>query len=485
MASINKIITPSVRLVEEFMSSSQVYAEGLPFEQPDKMILSHSDNHFDLVFTSIPSHSLCGAWDKPLPDVLIHCNEHHMRVLSGKAQFTGSIQYLSPEPQSFNIKIQSLIDASINESEEHFIRIVQPIARENWVHDISTYAYTEGSSWSLGLLEVKLYRGIVHLYPYKSATQQYLITDILFPTTIDEAHKIAFSTSVALGLITTTVNLGEYFFLFGNNPGFEQITGLSYYSLRPTIYGQYRIFTTNLYTVENALKNVPNAEYALHQLYNDQGSVNSGMVDWMYMDVFSNLARSIYENDSLQQASTTIIEASTYPLEYQAGLYCLVIEAITTVLTESDKPVYPMPYDEYEATVKPKLEAVISELESKATLDQTASAIYRKRIKNEINKQTNGDKLKIPFARFGYTLTRLDEKYLNKRNPIFHGQNIATKGTLSDKFDYLLHLSLLLHKLSCILLLKNAGYNGYILNNPVLYGCQQECKAKEDIFLMI
>ena len=54
------------------------------------------------------------------------------------------------------------------------------------------------------------------MYPYKTTEQNYMVTDILFPTSIEDAHHIAFSAALALGLITTVVHLDEYYFRFSS-----------------------------------------------------------------------------------------------------------------------------------------------------------------------------------------------------------------------------------------------------------------------------
>ena len=485
MPLIEKVVTPSIQIVQEFCASTNVALEGLPYLATVEQTMSHLSNYFNISFKSGLNHDLHEAWSNNLPDILLHRGDTTYSIPNGSACFMGSLHFLSSEIQDFNIKITHLIDTHIDAKSEYYIRIFQPIDRDNWLHDIATYAYTEGRNWTLGLLEVELANGKVHMYPYKTTEQNYMVTDILFTTSIEDARHIAFSTALALGLITTDVHLDEYYFIFSKTPEFRDIEGLAFFSLRPTVYGQYRIFTTNIYSLEHSLKQTPSAQYALSQLYTPDGEIQSGLVDWMNMEVFSNLARNIYENDSLSQSASILIETSTYPLEYQGGLFCLALEAITSVLTEQDDPHYPMPYQDYETKVKPHLDDVLNTLHSEGMIDETVLAIFKKRVKNDICKETNGDKLKEPFNRMGYQLTKIDNHYINKRNNIFHGKNIVQKGKTQDKLSYMLHLCLLLHKLCSILLLKQAGYSGYIINNPVLYGCAKECKAKEDVLIQI
>lgn len=58
---------------------------------------------------------------------------------------------------------------------------------------------------------------------------------------------------------------------------------------------------------------------------------------------------------------------------------------------------------------------------------------------------------------------------------------VTTEKQTNDVF----YLSLMLHKLACIIILKRAGFNGYILNNPMLYNCEKAVQAGEKALLMI
>ena len=64
-------------------------------------------------------------------------------------------------------------------------------------------------------------------------------------------------------------------------------------------------------------------------------------------------------------------------------------------------------------------------------------------------------------------------------------QGGLVKGSIEKQTDELFYLSLMLHKLSCIIILKRAGFEGYILNNPVLFNCRKAVESKERPLLKI
>ena len=73
----------------------------------------------------------------------------------------------------------------------------------------------------------------------------------------------------------------------------------------------------------------------------------------------------------------------------------------------------------------------------------------------------------------------------NKRNSTFHGHLTSENMPLREQQSELLAMSLRLHKLCSILLLKEAGFTGKVLNNEVLFGIKDACERKEHIYLDI
>ena len=111
--------------------------------------------------------------------------------------------------------------------------------------------------------------------------------------------------------------------------------------------------------------------------------------------------------------------------------------------------------------------------------------VVRMQIKeiNSMNNPTNADSLAKPLEDAGYTLSQNDKDALKARNTFLHGG--LAKGTIEKQTNEVFYLSLMLHKLACIIILKRAGFNGYILNNPMLYNCEKAVQAGEKALLMI
>lgn len=480
MSIISKNISSSVSLVEKFKQGMELFQiDGLPFSI-EQAKLVHKDNRMQLDFSSIWNTDIHKASNQgTLPPFGFSHDGQSYYVPEHTANFFGTIQVLYPETQEFHISVGGINDCRINPSDRYFYRIVQPLDDTSWTHDIHTYAYQDGHYLSSGLLEVYLKDGIVQTYPYKRNGEKYLVTDIMYSVTISEAYDIAYTMAVSLGVIKSVIFLDEYYIIASDTDTFENIIGINYQSMRPTIHGQYHIFTSNVFSLLSTIEQNKDIHYAKRQLTTEDGKENRNLLDWLQMDTFSQLTRLLYEDARLLRTANIIIEASSQPLEHQAALYCVALETITSVVTEIKPHVYPMDYALYEKKVKPLLDKQIDDLFREGVFDERVKIIFKKRIKNELDKSVNQNKITTAFAEVGYTLSKIEEKCIEKRNPIFHGADIIKRGTLEEKTDYLFHLSLVLHKLCNILLLKLAGFKGYVINNAVLYGFSKEIDAKE------
>lgn len=80
-------------------------------------------------------------------------------------------------------------------------------------------------------------------------------------------------------------------------------------------------------------------------------------------------------------------------------------------------------------------------------------------------------------------MTENDKKALKMRDTFLHGGLV--KGSLEKQTNGLFYLSLMLHKLACIIILKKANFKGYILNNPLLFNCEKAVAADEKPLILI
>ena len=142
----------------------------------------------------------------------------------------------------------------------------------------------------------------------------------------------------------------------------------------------------------------------------------------------------------------------------------------------------PMHNDDFKVKVLPSLLSTLTEIDD---IPLEAKTIYSNRLTNNLNTGANNDKLTILFDRFGYELTKYDREAIKKRNSVFHGHLSNADKPLTEQEWQMFALSLRLHKLCSILLLKASGFSGRILNNEVIYGVKEACERKEPPYISI
>lgn len=394
------------------------------------------------------------------------------------------------EYQSALISINRFYSAGINWEDKHYLRSVQPLERFDWSHTFHTYGYEEkfpggGFYSSIGLMEVNFDgKGIFQIYPYRLSNQYYLICEAHFQTTIQEFNELAYAAQLSLGLFTDRVVLDESYTLCYEDNTFSTPKGVYYMEMRPSIKGNYPIFSTSMYWLHEALKGGTNNSYA-DAVIAPGGVVDNGIVDWLPMDFYSGMVNEVYNHEPLRRAISIILDASTEPVEYQAALYSVALECLTSFLLAESGIQSTLPVDKnvYSKEIKPEFESILKQKKSEGKISDEGMRILGNRL-NNLNGVTNSGKLTDPFSHFGYTLTKIDKDTINVRNRLLHG-GILSGVNYAVQFDKLYQCCIRLHKLCCILLLKRVGFTSRIVNLPVLRDFADECAAQEPLLLQL
>src|SRR5690606_27507044 len=103
-------------------------------------------------------------------------------------------------------------------------------------------------------------------------------------------------------------------------------------------------------------------------------------------------------------------------------------------------------------------------------------------------KLTNNEKLTTPVEQLGIALSIEDIMAIDHRNDLVHGNTSLDSGDArSDKLDnnYILHIMDRLYTLISKLLLKSAGYNGFVINYPKFSEAAAGIKTSEAHFVEI
>lgn len=380
------------------------------------------------------------------------------------------------------IRVNRLVSSAFPKEDKAYFRCFIPIGSVDWNRDIHTYGVFIRNGCALGLMELKDGDELLHVYPCNDGEKKYMAVESLTAITSQQMAEYVYSVALTLGFITGTIHLGKCYEFSSTEPEFDINVSMAYQTMRPSSDAGMKIFTTNMYYVRELLKSAKVQLQDKTPLYNAKGEFQEHLQDWLQPDQMQRLFALIHSDAKVARAVVTIIESANFPLEYQASVRAIVLET----LAHSIPGQKPIPEDELWNQMKADLEGVLAKYTNNDQGQQQicgeSLTILQKKI-NSMNNPTNADSLAKPLEDAGYTLSQNDKDALKARNTFLHGG--LAKGTIEKQTNDVFYLSLMLHKLACIIILKRAGFNGYILNNPMLYNCEKAVQAGEKALLMI
>lgn len=312
---------------------------------------------------------------------------------------------------------------------------------------------------------------------FKIEDKEYMAIDSCVKLTEHEMRDVAFSISVAIGLLSSHIFLREYWMVASDDVNNRKPVGLFYSTLTQSVKSDYSIFTENVYSVliPNAKKIDPdNGEKRALSIIN---SYKLGCaINPISIEVFERIVGNFERYESLQRGIYILLTGTQLSLELQPGAFAIALEAICNIAKE----VLPTSKasnirDEAWEKMRPMLEKLAKEQSSAGLITQEECEFFNKKLES-LNRAFNSDKLTSLLEHFDYPLQKADYDAIKFRNPLLHG-DIKIKKMKGTDFDNLFSLSLRLHKLCCSIPLLMAGYDGYILNNCKLYGYDNTCKA--------
>ncbi|WP_374951111.1 hypothetical protein [Mucilaginibacter sp.] len=176
---------------------------------------------------------------------------------------------------------------------------------------------------------------------------------------------------------------------------------------------------------------------------------------------FDKLINLLFHNEDYLRSAYLLIEAATLTGCSQASLGAVALETITRNIQESNKPGGMIEDKEIKRGLIYKLQKVIKGYSD--TLDKDQIRIFSNKI-DSINNKPNADKLSSAFDQLSIKLKKEEQDCINSRNRFLHGNLPQNKDTNLSDTELLNILANRLGMLSSMLLLKLAGYNGYVID---------------------
>lgn len=488
MAELTRfIIKPTIEAIYDILHMENCVVKGvkgIPVFNKLHINPGHMDLEFDSTVRQVPASSMM----ENLPELELKTENATYRTPPYGAFFEGNIIMDGHLTQHFDIRFNKLTQTTIVDGKYYYWRFIYPIDSNEWFLKVKGQNYADdfGSHHYINLIVVDLNGHRVNLYSSYVDNKHWMIIESTESISYEEMDHRVMSVTNAMGFVLGK-RYGDYCFnVASNEMDFSQISGVEALSLRKTKYCPFKILNPQKNLIVEWLRQYDYQKYALDEMENNPGEG----VRWYYedesivtVDAFSKLSQLCFISNDMLLATSMLIDGSLMNIEYQKPFFHVTLETITTSLLKDEEDLPPtIPQDRFNQDVIPVL---LRALDSIDWLQEDARRILSKRISNNLNKAPNSNKLEACFLKYGYNLTKADKKAINMRNATFHGSLSSEKKHLRAQQGEMLSMSLRLHKLCSILLLKAAGFTGKILNNEVMFGIKEACENKEPVYIEI
>lgn len=434
--------------------------------------------------------------------VVLTNNERSLYTL-GKYFLINKIDYKDEDPSH----MEKLIEGSISVIStkffdyyniDRFYRIILPIPKRVRLHgNFTGWTYSvDGKQMSETLIKMDINDKEFHFYPINK-DGHFIVIDSISKQNLEGFLKIANSILLSYAFIKGDY-FGEEAFVFSyKDATLEMPSSLKTIILGGGNYNGFPVHTTNPYSIL-ALKTDTKYKKDLNGKITgiDNTGFNKYMVEFP-SESLSNLAQLICNEGGILRTVILLVSNNSASFEIKIPMLFVALENITRVLTGGDKaPPKLIETPEIIADLKKIVKASTKEISQieKKYLDSSKNEFEVKEYKSTFerirgkfhgfNNGTNNKKLAEPYLKFGYKLSSEEEKLIFvERNKFLHGEDfMSLEDSFELEFRELFHISMRLHKLITVLLLKKSSFSGYIINNPKLYEYITERKLREKYF---
>jgi hypothetical protein len=324
------------------------------------------------------------------------------------------------------------------------------------------------NTWAFDCVRTSVNQKKYDITQYKNKDKSYFVIENLEPSSLEEFEKDAYAIQKGIGFLIGYMPGGQNYIFSGENFIYRRLA-------RKSLKSIFHPVTSNPYSKLHKEKNIADSYY--------------GKLKVIPLEVISNFITQIRNNEDFSVAIIFLMEVSHLKsVVSMPGVFSVILESLANIITKKQTKLEKLITDEqlFE-NIKTDLNKVINSYKGK--IDENAEIKIRRRI-NELNKPinpkrlTNAEKLREPFDKLKIKLTHEDEAAIDFRNDLLHGNilmNNETTKTSKEIDNKMLYASAKLYTLLSKLILKNSGYNGYVINHAKFYNKN----AKEEYFEII
>ena len=473
---IEKYFQSSFKIIDELLYEREfdINQAGLEFMTNKKLLLEKQKKQFefkihfheedrkyfnDILFQEVPSYSFASSNQR-----IFYAPEKSTLLLNFHPTNDNEDNYYDFDLKGSLIQIMTV--PSIDMLDNKYHRLLIPLeSKDITLYDFRKWGFKSDSNLKMShLIKVSIKGAEFHLFHINFQNKDYWGVDSTDKLSFREFQTISFSILNAYGFLKGDIGLGEAFYISADDSEFSD-PQLFYSTLRDSIKTGYAIFTTNAYSVH-----VPYFKRKKEDIDHEQMKQWNSKLPLIEPDVFSRLCQALNMHDALSRAVLIILEANTLPLELKAASYCVAYESICHTIKNVLSIKSPSVIDEQKwSIIKPLIAKQLMDQRELAEINDDQLNILSRKLDNW-NQPTNRDTLTAPFKHFEYELNEVEFRCIDNRNKFLHGSLPFKIKEEDEAFRELYFISLTLHKLACILILKFIGFgNTYIVNYPKMH----------------
>ncbi|NLM18888.1 MAG: hypothetical protein GX217_02550 [Clostridiaceae bacterium] len=485
---INKNLEATLTLIGDLIYTESFTADGgADFLSGKNISLKKGQKQFEISFIleSEERHYFNTALETKLLEYKLTAESGNTYFAPEKSTLLTNIKDINIDLPEFEVSgsVSKLSTSPISDFEDKYHRVLIPISDSQFrFNHIARYRFDSDASFkNKELVKVQIEEHKFHLFTFKKDDKVYWAIDSLQKLTFRDFQELAYSIFNSYGFVTGDLHLNEAYYICSNEAQFLAELELIYASLRDSLITGYGIYTTNPYSVY-----VPLFRSQQKEIDHDFVKIWTEKLGWFREDVFSNLATLLHKYDSISRAALIVLEANLQPLELKAASYCVAFEAICHTIKKEFGIKSPNVIDNdlWDTTIKKQFSDLIEKLRHDNTINEDQERILSNKL-NNWNQPTNRDSLTAPFTKYSYNLSKDEYKCIDNRNRFLHGSLPVNERDEDEAFRELYHISMTIHRLIYVLILKASEFNGFIINYPKLHQHITGRPIDEELFIEI
>jgi len=321
------------------------------------------------------------------------------------------------------------------------------------------------NTWAFECVRLCVNKKNYDITQHKNYNNSYIVIENLKPTSLEEFKEDSYAIQKGIGFLIGYMPGGENYIFSGENFVYQRLS-------RKSLKSIFFPVTSNPYSKLHKEKEI--ADYY------------QGKLKVIPVEVISNFITQLRNNEEYAVAIIFLMEVTHLKsVVSMPGVFSVILESLANIIiTKQDELEKLIPNERIFENIKTDLNNVIDSYAGK--IDENAEIKIRRRI-NELNKPinpnrlTNAEKLRAPFDQLKIKLSTEDELAIDFRNDLLHGNILMNEDTIrtsKEIDDKMLYASAKLYTLISKLILKNSGYNGYVINHAKFF----DKDSKEDFF---